>query len=59
MVVSLGMLPNLLPGIGLPPDKRSNFLQAVLQVGRIVTNVIKFYLLVVDLMKKNRVLLVF
>jgi hypothetical protein len=34
MIVSLGLLPNLLPGIGLPPDKRSNFLQAVFQVNK-------------------------
>jgi hypothetical protein len=34
MIVSLGLLPNLLPGIGLAPDKRSNFLQAVFQVNK-------------------------
>ena len=32
MIVSLGLIPNLLAGIGLAPDKRSYFLQAILQV---------------------------
>ena len=35
MVVVLGILPNLLPGVGQPPDKRSQFLQDVLKVCRI------------------------
>ena len=32
MVVALGLLPNLVPGVGLQLHKRSDFLQSVLKV---------------------------
>jgi len=31
MVVALGILPNLVPGVGLPLEKRSDYLQAVIK----------------------------
>jgi len=31
MILALGVLPNLLPGVGTPVDKRSNFLKTVVQ----------------------------
>lgn len=31
MVVALGILPNLLPGVGVPVDKRSDYLQSVMK----------------------------
>ena len=33
-VVALGVVPFLLPGVGLPPEKRSKFLQYLLQTGK-------------------------
>ena len=33
-VVALGIVPNLLPGVGLPAEKRSKFLQYLLQTSR-------------------------
>ena len=31
MILALGVLPNLLPGVGMAPDKRSSFLQTVIK----------------------------
>ena len=33
-VVALGVVPYLLPGVGLPPEKRSKFLQYLLQTAK-------------------------
>ena len=32
LVLVLGILPNLIPGVGIPPGKRSQFLQHVIEV---------------------------
>ena len=32
--MALGVVPFLLPGVGLPPEKRSKFLQYLLQTGK-------------------------
>jgi len=31
MIVALGIMPNLIPGVGLPAEKRSPALQALLE----------------------------